>query len=135
MVARPSLRQKFLCSMGSNTNVLYGKTISYTKGKRMKKYKPKNLLKEAIEATEECLENKWSNEDVEANIVSEYDECALCGVFTDCSQCPLKQFAKSLRNRDCVDIYFSWTSHKTRKNARAMRKLLKDMLKWLKAQR
>lgn len=112
---------------------------------RLKKYRPKRLLSEAIKATKKSLRDKWSIKNIYRNNLD--GDCALCKMFYDhnspnnfdsCKACPLYQYSKKVKNPDefgdCVDIYWRHNQNPTKVNAHAMRTELRKMLKWLEAQ-
>lgn len=105
----------------------------------MIKYKPKRLLLIAINAIETALIKKWSSKNVEAGSVSDQncDVCSQFGTYTGsvgiCRQCPLRQYRPEPIGT-CNFTYSKWVKHSTRANARAMRKELKNTVKWLRSQ-
>jgi len=122
----------------------------------MKKYRPKGLLDIAIKATQDSLNIKWATknktyEEIEAH------ECSLCKASihntkydfnkmlekkiesllpNSCKRCPLAQYSFMTYGRlDCGDAYMEWDENHTQKNRLAVKRDLRNTLKWLKEQK
>ena len=99
----------------------------------MKLYKPKRLLRKAIEATQASLDRKWKLANKGDSTYDAVSPCKLCFIAAGCEPCPLMQFTNS--ETGCSPAYRIWYDARTPTTFMAVRRELQATLRWLQAQK